>query len=350
MPAVDEGIASVEVKATTPADVFRRYLLWLVVLPLLIYFAGFFVVRIPSYERWGGSAWGPILDYAFQTGGENADVVIFGDSSPLFAVDPLQMSKQLGLKVINLPNTIGGLPVLRDMALRDYLASNRPPKLIVFYFCAWDLDYARAKGTRLFEGEEMLVRHGSWNQIMGFMVHHPREAFYFPFRVYSGFGPRALLHLLHPSSSVAEIARFRGHVANVLPYARLASECQIPESFLQQQATTSVKKLMQQYSTPQTMTLLYLAPVPGCQNVGSLLTSIRTNLAIGAPAVLPPRDFSADGYYAHLEPNAVSATTDLASLALRPYLQRHERENNHQAASGRAALGGAGFPSAASLP
>src|ERR1700753_1737258 len=146
MQAVDEEIVVSETKRTAASDEFRHYLVWLAALPLLVYLIGFVLVRIPSYERWGGSSWGPILDYAFQAKGENADVVIFGDSSALFAVNPMQMSKQLGLKVINLPNTIGGLPVVGDMALGRYLAGSRPPKLIVFYFTAWDLDYESAEG------------------------------------------------------------------------------------------------------------------------------------------------------------------------------------------------------------
>jgi hypothetical protein len=319
MQAVDEEIVLGETKATA-ADVFRQYLVWLVVLPLLVYFAGFVLVRIPSYERWGGSSWGPILDYAFQTPGENADVVIFGDSSALFAVDPVQMSKQLGLKVINLPNTIGGLPVIGDMALRRYLASNRPPRLIVFYFCAWDLDYRNVEGTRLCEGEEMLVRHGSSSQILQFGVRHPRELLYFPFRVYSGLGPGALVHLLRAGSAVPEVSGFRGHVANHLPYPPLASDCRIPEANIQEDRTASVRDLIKRYSTPQTSTLLYLAPVPGCRNVDELLRSIRADPGIGLPAVLPAADFSADSYYAHLKSNAVPATTELATLAVRSHL------------------------------
>jgi hypothetical protein len=323
MQAVDEEIVLGETKATAATDVYRRYFFWLAVFPLLIYLAAFVVVRIPSYERWGGSSWGPILDYAFQATGENADVVIFGDSSALFAVDPMQMSKQLGLKVINLPNTIGGLPVIGDMALGRYLAGSRPPKLIVFYFTAWDLDYESAEGTRLFEGEEMLVRHGTPGPILRFAIRHPREVFYFPFRVYSGLGPGALVKLLRSGTAIPEVAGSRGHVANDLPFPPLAGDCRIPDADIQKSniqgyRKTSVQNLVRKYSTPETKTLVYLAPVPACRNVDELLRSVAPG--VGLPAVLPASEFTADDYYAHLKPNAVPATTELATLAVRSLL------------------------------
>lgn len=296
---------------------FERYNAMLAILPIVIYLAGFILVRVPSYERWGGSSWGPVLDYAFQTRDLNADVVIFGDSSALFAVDPIQMSRALGLKVVNLPNTIGGLPVVGDMALQRYLANTgAPPKLIVLYFSPWDLDYARAQGTRLFEGEEMLVRHGSWTQIISFGFSHPREVFKFPFRVYSGFGPGSLASAIRPLPG-SQVAASRGHIVNLLPYAPLSSDCEIPHSDIQEQGAESVSRLMTKYSSPHTRTMLYLAPVPGCHNVASLLQSISEGPGVAPPPVFPPRDFTADGYYAHVKLDAVPRATELAVEAVR---------------------------------
>ena len=320
MPVVSERVAPIELSGTKRPEAFRRYLAWLVIPPLFGYMLGFALVRMPGYERWGGSAWGPILDYAFQTAGQNADVVIFGDSSALFAIDPVEMGAKLGLKVINLPNTVGGLPVIGDMALKRYLAHNRPPKMILFYFCAWDLDYAHARGTRLFEGEEMLARHGSWRQITSFAVAHPTEVLSFPFRVYSSLGVSSLKHLLDSRGSVPEVVRFHGHVANSLFYPPLSANCTIPASDIAEHETASVRALMARYSTPQTRTMLYLAPAPGCQNAPALLTAVSTTLHIRPPAVFPARDFTSDSYYAHLLPSAVSKATELAIAAVRPSL------------------------------
>jgi hypothetical protein len=298
---------------------FARYFLFLVLLPAVVYLVGFFLVCVPGYERWGGSTWGPILDYAFQTSGQNADIVIFGDSSALFDVDPMMMGRQLGVKVINLPNTIGGLPVIGDMALRRYLDTNRAPRLIILYFCKWDLNYEAAKGTRVFEGEEMLARHGSWHQVISFGLQHPQEVFYFPFRIYSAFGSSAFFQGLAHLGAEPEVVAFRGHVANRLPFPALPCGCELPAYALNEQQSTSVRHLMNTFSTSETGILLYLAPVPGCRNVQKLL--LPDELTVAPPAIFPPTDFSADTNYAHLKPNAVDAATALLIAAVRSRLK-----------------------------
>ena len=320
MQVVHEGIPAVESSGTKREGTFRRYLAWLLLPSLAVYLAGFALVRLPSYERWGGSRWAPTLEYAFQTAGQNADIVIFGDSSALYAVDPVQMGRDLGLKAINLPNTMGSLPVLDDLSLQFYLAHNPPPKIIVFYMGSWNLDYRHPWGTRLFEGEEMLVRHGSWSQILQYALYHPFETFYFPFRVYSGLGPGAIKDLLRPSHAVPEVVPSHGHITNDLPVGPLAGDCKFPPVLTDQDRTDSVRALISKYSTPQTTTMLYLAPVPGCQNVKTLLTTISSNITHELPAVLAPGDFSADSMYAHLRPNAVPAATELLTVAVRSRL------------------------------
>ncbi len=312
--------APIELAGTRRPVPHRRYLALLIIPPLLGYLFGFFLVRMPGYERWGGSQFGPVLDYAFQTANQNADVVIFGDSSALFGVDPVQMGRDLHLKVVNLPNTIGGLPVIGDMALERYIARNHPPKMIIFFFCAWDLNYEGVTGTRLFEGEEMLARHGSWSKIAHYGLAHPQEVLYFPFRVYSTLGFSSLKHLFQTGGPTPIVAAFHGHIANYFTFPPLASDCTIPASDIAEHRAASVQALMAKYSTPQTTTMLYLAPVPGCQNARELLSAVRGNLHTAPPAVFPASDFTADGYYAHLRSGATPAATELAAAAVRPYL------------------------------
>jgi hypothetical protein len=305
---------------------FRFYLIWLVTPTLVLYFLGFLIVRVHGYERWGGSSWGPSLDYAFQTSGENADVVIFGDSSALLAVDPLEMSRRMNLKVINLPNTIGSLPVIGDMALKQYLRTNRPPRLIIFYFCPWDLDYARMTGTRIFEGEEMLARHGSWKEIAVFSLHHPGELLNFPFRVFSSWSPASTLAWLRTSKKSPEVVAFRGHVTNTLPFPALNKDCSLPAADLAIERSASVRQLMGRYTTPVTGTLLYFAPVPNCAHVDRLLSAVKTYFQSPPPAVFPPTDFTADSYFAHLEPQAVAPATRLLGDIAQTWFLTNKKE------------------------
>jgi hypothetical protein len=232
------------------------------------------------------------------------------------------MEKNLGLKVINLPNTMGSLPVVDDLSLRLYESHNRPPKLIVVYMSSWNLNYMHPWGPRLFEGEEMLLRHGTWPEITHFATRHLEETFNFPFRVYSGLGPHVIADLLHPSHAIPEIVARRGHEINDLPVGPLSSDCTLPQVLIEEHRTFSVQSLISKYSTPQTKTLLYLSPVPGCQNASALLNSIQANnnLPSAPPAILAPGDFSNDNMFAHVRPNAVAASTDLLIQAIRSRL------------------------------
>jgi hypothetical protein len=323
MPVIDERVPAVEVSGTTDEVSFRRFLAWLLLPLLIVYLAGFVLPCLPGYERWSGSKWAPTLEYAFQTAGQSADIVVYGDSTALYGVDPLQMEKDLGLKVVNLPNTMGSLPVVDDLSLHLYMAHNRAPKMIVFYMSSWNLNYMHPWGPRLFEGEEMLLRHGSWSQILHFAVHHLEETLNFPFRVYSGLGPRVIIDLLHSSHAGPEIVASRGHEVNDLPVGPLSGDCTLPDTLIEEHRADSVQALMNRYSTPQTRAMLYLSPVPGCQNTGVLLSAIRAKSSMPTvlPAVLAPGDFSSDNMFAHVRPNAVATSTDLLTRAIRGHLK-----------------------------
>src|SRR5271168_5144205 len=159
-----------------------RYLLVFFAVPLTLYLLPLIALRIPGFERWGGSTYGPALDFGFRSPGQDADVVIFGDSSALYGIDPVQMSAALGVKVINLPNTAGSLPVTGDLALRRYLSTNKKPQLLVFYFAPWGLNYTHEESSAIFEGEEMLIRNGTWSEIFAFAKNHRTQSLVFPFQ------------------------------------------------------------------------------------------------------------------------------------------------------------------------
>ncbi len=290
---------------------FRRYFVTLFVFPAFFYLAAIPMVRMPSYERWGPSHYGPALDFAWHTQGENADVVVFGDSAAFLGVDPRLVDRQLGIKSVVLPNTVGSLPVLGDAALRFYLGHNQKPRLIVLYFTPWDLDYTHEANTHLFEGEEMLIRHETPAGVFAFARAHPLEIAAFPLRSYSSFGPQVLKSLLKGVDRGAETAKARGHVDDTEPWDALSGACAIPSSYVDHRKTASVRELAERYRAAGFRVAVYLAPIPGCRNADALRNETGGGLAGEPAAVLPPEDFKADGLYAHMEPGAVPAASML---------------------------------------
>ena len=71
----------------------------------------------------------------------------------MFGTNAAQMSQDLGLKVLDIPNSLGSLANTGDWALREYMASNKPPRLIVFQMTPWDMDFLHLPNLAFYEGD-----------------------------------------------------------------------------------------------------------------------------------------------------------------------------------------------------
>ena len=299
---------------------FGWYLFLLLLIPAIFFPLPFWIARLPSYEHWSTSQWTPMLEYAYDVHtplGQSADVVLFGDSSAFIGIDPKILNQRLGIRSLVLPDSIGSIPVTGDAPLRSYLAHNPPPRLLVLYFSPWNLDFAHIPKFRLFEGEEMLLRHGTAHEIAEFTLHHPTEMLQFPFRLYSTFGPKMLHAALHHVNREQETADALGHADYNEARPSLNASCSIPAEYLSQTGMSSVEELLRRYSTVNTRVMVYIAPIPGCRN--SAVAADRSYAALGAapPRVLPPHDFIGDVYYAHMLPSAVPEATGVFAEALK---------------------------------
>ncbi len=289
---------------------------------LVLYLLPFALVRIPSFERWGGSAFGPALDYAYNLPHQDADIVIFGDSSAAVGIDPRQLSAALGLKAINLPNTGASLHVVGDASLRRYLALNKPPRLIVLYFAAWNLDYAHEPaGPRIYEGEEILARRGSLREIAGFVRKNPLESLRFPLRFYLTNLPNALRQVVRREDPVGEVAATQGYSDPLFRRPPLPAPCEIPAELLRQVPLTTAQTLIETYRSPRTQVLFVVAPMPACSNAGVLTSRSYQLLNAGPVQVLPISSFKMDFAYVHLRPPAVPANTAYLATSIRAALQ-----------------------------
>lgn len=303
---------------------FAKYLLLVLLIPLLFYPLPFFIATSASYEHWSTSQWGPMLEYAYDPAPKNADVLIFGDSSAFIGINPKILNAKFGIHSVVLPDTIGSIPVTRDTPLKSYLAHNAPPRLLVLYFSAWNLDFDHIAKVRQFEGEEMMLRHESWSEITHFTAHHPLEMLRFPLRLYSTFGPKMITAALHHVNREQTTANSLGHADfNDMIFGPLTPNCSLPSSLLAETGISSVQDLVRQYTTPQVRVVVYIAPVPDCGGSHTLETRSYAGLHATPPEVLPARDFVGDSYYAHSTPTAVPAITAAFASWLAPELVAH---------------------------
>jgi hypothetical protein len=300
---------------------FAVYLLLLAAPALLLYLLPFALLRLPSFERWGGTMYGPALDFGFHAVNENADVVLFGDSSVLYNVNPRLVSEETGLKIINLPNTVGGLPVTDDLVLSRYLKSNRAPRLIVLYFSPWNLDYHSRHLTQSFEGEEMLFRNGSLDQIIAFVRRRPSEALLFPVRMFSAAPKASLMAQLRHEDRDADIRATMGHIDAQSFRPHLTAPCTLPPVLLASSGFESVQRLAQRYANAGTRVLIFVAPIPSCINAGEVLGRPFAALPGAPPRTIDPSLFLDDGFYTHLDPAAVPAVSRTLADAIQAFLR-----------------------------
>jgi len=304
---------------------FARSLAWLALIPAVVYLLTFPLVMIPrlGFDKLGISKFGPVLDYGFEARNVNADVVIFGDSSAFLGIDPRVVNAELGIRSLVIPNTVGSLPVLGAMPLQRYLAHNRPPRLIVFYFTPWNLDYNDPKRHNLlFEGEEILFRYGSFREIAAFALRKPLEFLSFPFKVYSTLGWNNFVYAMHHRDRERTADALLGHMDYSFSYPPMASPCKLPEEYLKSRQDASVRSLVQRYAKAGTQVVVYLAPVPQCSNSQAVLHESFPDLRASKPNLLPPSWFVGDGADAHIRPAYVKANSELFAGMLRAQAQR----------------------------
>ncbi len=298
---------------------YARYLWGVLLIPALLYPFAFLLVCLPSYEHWATSQWGPMLEYPYNSKAD-ADVVVFGDSSAFFGIDPRIVNAELGVKTVVLPDTVGSIPVTGDKPLRAYLAHNRQPRLIVFYFSAWNLDFNHTAYGRLFEGEEMMFRHMSGREIAAFGLHHPLELLEFPLRLYSTFGPKMATGKLHHVDREESTEAALGHAEYREPFFPLDASCKIPENYIANTGSESVRALVRRYTTPGTRVAVYLAPIPSCINSADVSTRSFASLGAAQPKLMPAESFAGDPYYAHVRPESVPVASTLFANAVKTHL------------------------------
>lgn len=323
-PQVEHGSSAQEARDRFGIERPRylHYLLWSLLLPVIAWGLAFPLVTSKSYEQWSQTQWGPVLEFPYEQGTPNADVVIWGDSSAFLGIDPRLINARLGIHSVVLPSTVGSLPVIGDAPLRSYLSRHPKPRLIVLYFSPWNLDFTQTAPGRLFEGEEMMMRHQSWQEIFRFDLRHPLELVSFPVKLYSTFGSKMVMAILHRQSRAQETDAALGHAPYVEPFGPLSNLCRIPSEFAKMTSERSVEELRQRYQTPGTEVMVYMAPIPNCVDSGAVHN--RSYAALGAvpPSLLPPTYFAADTYYAHIRPPSVPESSALLANALKARLQQ----------------------------
>ena len=298
----------------------RRYFAIAIAICLLVYVFPFAALRSGWNPRWLLSYWGSVIDVTYQNQHQDADVVIFGDSTAATNFDPAQMTRDLNMKVIVLPNVSTSLPVTGYSPLEQYLQTNKKPRLIIFYLSGWDLDFMHNPFTHIVEeGEEMLLLHGSRADVLKYARSKPRQILMFPLHFYATSNRFGDL-LYFRSHEVPEMNQ--GHIVLLSHPTPMKSDCEftMAGSASNAAADASVREGVAEFTTPGTQTMVFVSPLPDCKRVDELRSVKHPGLAMPPVQVLPPERFRDDGWQAHMLSSAIAPSTAYLETSIREAL------------------------------
>ena len=163
------------------------------------------------------------------------------------------------------------------------------------------------------------MRHGTTAEILGFAKVHTLEWLTLPFRFYIANPSPAIESAIKRQDRSGAIAASLGHYQ---PYRvpTLHSPCLIPDYLLRDVPFDSVQMLQGKYSSPQTRVLVYIPPLPACQNVGSLVGRSYRALSAMPPNLMAPCFFLDDKRFVHLDKSGVAEATTYLTNAVRSAL------------------------------
>ncbi len=305
--------------STRAESASRRYFAIAGVLCFLVYLFPFFALRSGIKPQWWITFWSGVVNISYSHERQDADVLIFGDSTASINIDPVRMTADLGMKVFVLPNTSTSLPVTGYDTLEKYLLINKQPRLIVFYLSPWDLDFLYHPFTPIVqEGVEMLLLHGSRTEIFHYASHHPEKILMFPFHFYAGTNVIGDV-LYFRSHNIASVEQ--GHILNLPHSLPMKPDCVFnPKLLPNGSKDTSAREAVDRFAKPGTRTMVFVPPLPNCEGIDAILNAQHRDLETFPLQVLPPENFKEDGWQAHMLPGKIGPSTDYLEQAIRQKL------------------------------
>ncbi len=121
------------------------------------------------------------IDFPFEKTAPSADVVIWGDSTCTFGIDPRVVSENLqGLSVVNLCQTGGILSVDGNYSLDYYLSTHPKPKLLVLAIAPRNASFKNEMpNDAVFDTWYLAVRHGTHQLVSQTFSMRPASLFNF---------------------------------------------------------------------------------------------------------------------------------------------------------------------------
>jgi hypothetical protein len=276
----------------TPTRLYARYLLPLILAPLLIPVAAVFIVPTTWFAQHSGLSYLVTVAYGATLRDADCQVIIYGDSTALLGIDPERVRQLTGLSTCNIAEYMG-ITMLDGTKLVDqYLARNRRPRYLVFNYAPEDLNPEQQYGNtniHLFEAITYTLRQRGRGATL--LLRHPGEFFDWSCRGLRIAVERAATK---PFSPELQYLRNRTGGRIVPEDAPVLSSCSYP-SYASPPDKNWIEFLRSKYGRDGTTVLVDATPIPACDPNLSFFRRKLAGVVDNRVETLPVSDFLTGG-------------------------------------------------------
>jgi hypothetical protein len=282
------------------ARLYARYLLPLILLPLLLPVAAVLIVPTAWFARHSGISYLVTVAYGATLHDANCQVVIYGDSTAMLGIDPERVRQLTGLSTCNIAEYMG-ITMLEGTRLVDqYLERNRRPRYLIFNYAPEDLNPDQQYGNtniHLFEAITYTLRQrGRWANLL---LRHPGEFLDWSCR---GLRIAAEKAVTKPSESAVtkpfspEIQYLQNRtVGRMVPDdAHALSSCSYVSNFSAPDKNW-IELLRSKYGRDGTTVLIDATPIPACDPNLAFFLGKLSGVIDNRIDTLPVNDFLEGG-------------------------------------------------------
>ena len=272
---------------------FAVYLVWLVLVPVTLFAAALTIVPTRWFESHSHNEFSMNVGYGETLHNADCNILVYGDSTALLAVDPLVLQKETGLSACNISEFMGMTLVNGTMVVDRFLAHNPRPRYLLFVYAPEG--YVRQKdwgAFTTFEAISFRLEHVRNLSTVWLFLRHPAEFFswmetglyYAIVQARSPAAPEASRHLREPH---------RGHY----PWggANLTScpASTLPEG---QPDAAWIATLRTKYGVEGTRVLVDATPMPACDPTFAFYKDKFGGLSDNRLETYPISDYLAAGH------------------------------------------------------
>ncbi len=298
------------------------YLLPLVLVPCLLILAAFLIVPTPWFMEHSGSTYLANIGYAVKLHDTRCDVLVYGDSSAMLAVDPAIVQAQTGLSACNIAE-FEGVTLMNGTDLVDTFLRNNPrPRLLLFLFAPDNLSLPRKwPNISTFEAISFTLAYRHDFKTVAMLLSHPDDVF-----AWVELGMRRAIERARTAAMTPEEIHQRETSRGLFRTEPSMMQACLPALRRVPPDARWVASLRSRYGVDGTQVLVDAMLTAPCDpNLEFFRKHIQGIVDNSSYPTIPIRDFGTDG---HLHTNA--AGTRLVSTMV--------------AAQVQAALGGAASP------